>query len=115
MIDPIALWRQLADELEASDPGISTSTMMGLPCLRLDGAFFASLDKRSGELIVKLAADDVAERIAASRGHAFAPAGRVFREWVVVDRCDEPTWRAALADALEFARMKNGAASPRPR
>ncbi len=115
MIDPTVLWGQLADELEASDPGIGRSTMMGLPCLRLDGAFFASLDKRNGELVVKLPADDVADRIAASRGHAFAPAGRVFREWLVVDRCDEPSWRAALADALEFARKKNGAASPRPR
>ncbi len=29
----------------------------------------------------------------------------------------DPTvlWRAALADALEFARMKSGAASSRPR
>jgi len=28
--------------------------MMGLPCLRLDGAFFASCDRRTGDLLVKL-------------------------------------------------------------
>jgi len=101
-----ALWEQLADELEAADPGVSRSTMMGLPCLRLDGAFFASLDKRNDELIVKLAADDVAARVADGRGHAFAPAGKVFKEWLAVAAADEAAWRSLLADALAFARTK---------
>ncbi|MFM2073098.1 MAG: hypothetical protein RLZZ623_3362, partial [Actinomycetota bacterium] len=34
----------LAEEL-LQRPDVSRSTMMGLPCLRLDGAFFASLDR----------------------------------------------------------------------
>ena len=106
MSDGQGLWEQLAEEMEASDPAISRSTMMGLPCLRLDGAFFASLDKRSDELIVKLAAEDVSDRVATGTGHPFAPAGKVFREWVVVAASDEPAWRAALARALEFARTK---------
>jgi hypothetical protein len=38
-----ALWERLSGELLATDPAISRSTMMGLPCLRLDGALeFAS-------------------------------------------------------------------------
>ena len=106
MSDGGALWEQLAAELEASDPAISRSTMMGLPCLRLDGAFIASLDRRSGELIVKLAAADVSGRVASGTGRAFAPAGKVFREWLVVVPTAEPVWRAALEDALAFARMK---------
>ena len=99
-------WDTLAAELEASDPAIARSTMMGLPCLRLDGAFFASLDTRTDRLIVKLAADDVSARAADGTGQPFAPAGKVFREWVAIDRDDEHTWRRALADALAFARTK---------
>jgi hypothetical protein len=92
--------------MEASDPAISRSTMMGLPCLRLDGAFFTSLDKRSGDLIVKLAAADVAERIERGDGRPFAPAGKVFREWLALVHGPEDVWRAALADALAFAGKK---------
>ena len=99
-------WDQLAEELQAADPAISRSTMMGLPCLRLDGAFFASLDKRSGELIVKLSAEDVTIRIEDGRGRSFAPAGKVFREWMVVPGHEIDTWRSALDDALTFARAK---------
>ncbi len=33
---------------------VSRSSMMGWPCVRVDGAFFASLDRRLGDLIVKL-------------------------------------------------------------
>jgi len=106
MTEAQATWEQLADELEASDPAISRSTMMGLPCLRFEGAFFASLDKRNGELIVKLAASDVAARVADGRGHSFAPAGKVFKEWVVVVSRETGAWRAALDDALAFARTK---------
>ena len=106
MTETQALWEQLADELEATDPGVARSTMMGLPCLRLEGAFFASLDKRNSALIVKLAADDVAARIAAGRGSPFAPAGKVFREWLVVHGEDPGTWRGAIGDALSFARTK---------
>ena len=106
MIDGGALWDQLSEELLASDPAISRSTMMGLPCLRLDGAFFASLDKRNGDLIVKLAADDVSSRIERGDGRSFAPAGKVFREWLAIDPGTDDAWRSALADALDFARTK---------
>ena len=99
-------WDKLGDELMASDPAIRRSTMMGLPCLRLDGAFFASLDKRSGDLIVKLAADDVAARVERGAGRPFAPAGKVFREWLAIRPASEETWRSALEDALAFARTK---------
>jgi len=106
MSDSVSLWGRLADELEASDPAIGRSTMMGLPCLRLDGAFFASLDKRNGELIVKLSAADVSERVAAGTGHSFAPAGKVFREWLAIESSAEEDWRGALADAVAFARSR---------
>jgi hypothetical protein len=106
MSESRAVWDQLADELQAGDPAISRSTMMGLPCLRLDGAFFASLDERNGDLIIKLAADEVSARVTDGRGRSFAPAGRVFREWLAIGPSSIKAWRAALADALAFAGTK---------
>ena len=43
----------LADPL-LRQAGVTRSTMMGFPCLRLDGDFFASCDRRNGHLVVKL-------------------------------------------------------------
>lgn len=31
-----------------ADPAVQRSTMMGLPCIRFTGRFFASLDRRTG-------------------------------------------------------------------
>ena len=98
------MWQRLGEELAASDPAITWSTMMGFPCLRYDGAFFASLDHRSDDLVVKLAAADVAARVQAGTGKPFAPAGKVFKEWLAIDPDDEAVWRAAMADALAFVR-----------
>ena len=96
-----ALWERLSDELVGSDPAITRSTMMGLPCLRVDGAFFASLDRRSGDLVVKLSGDQVSAMVASGDGRAFAPAGKVFREWVAIEPASEEVWRSALRGALE--------------
>jgi hypothetical protein len=76
--------------------------MMGLPCLRVHGAFFASCDRRSGDLLVKLPQQRVDELVAAGRAHAFAPAGRRFREWAAVPPEWSRTWRRLLDDALAF-------------
>jgi hypothetical protein len=86
-----------------ADPAVCRSTMMGLPCVRLDGRFFASLDRRSGALLVRLPAQRVAQIIASGHGEAFAPAGRVFREWVAVPRPDRRRWRSLLAEARDHA------------
>lgn len=98
------VWRRLGEELVASDPAIGWSTMMGYPCLRVEGAFFASLDARSGDLLVKLPAEVVRERVAAGAGRPFAPAGRVFREWLALPAAPEAVWRRAMAEALAFVR-----------
>jgi hypothetical protein len=65
---------QLAEPLLAR-PGVTRSTMMGLPCLRLHGAFFASCDRRTGDLLVKLPEARVGDLVGAGTAHAFAPAG----------------------------------------
>jgi uncharacterized protein (TIGR02453 family) len=77
-----------------ADPAVQRSTMMGLPCVRLDGRFFASLDRRTGALLVKLPAARVGELIADGVGEPFAPAGRVFRQWVAIGN---PTGNAGNA------------------
>ncbi len=106
MTEAEARWEQLSGELEAADPAVGRSTMMGRPCLRLDGAFFASLDRRTGELVVKLDAADVSARIERGEGQPFAPAGKAFREWLATASTSEAEWRSLLADARSFARTR---------
>lgn len=84
------------------DERVSRSTMMGFPCVRVDGDFFASLDHRSGDLLVKLPKDRVEELVLAGTGQPFAPAGRTFREWVSIPNEDEDTWSALIAEARSF-------------
>jgi hypothetical protein len=83
-------------------PGVATGTMMGFPCLRVSGAFFASCDHRTGDLIVKLSRARVEQLIADGIGKPFAPAGRVFREWVLITDRDENLWTALIDEAREF-------------
>jgi hypothetical protein len=73
--------------------GVSRSTMMGLPCLRVDGRFFASFDRRTGDLLVKLPAPRVDQLVLAGQAHPFAPAGRRFREWAAVPVARSRSWR----------------------
>ena len=82
--------------------GVTRSTMMGLPCLRIDSAFFASCDHRTGDLLVKLPEQRVNELVDAGRAHPFAPAGRRFREWAAVPPRHSRTWPALLDEALAF-------------
>jgi hypothetical protein len=83
-------------------PGVEPGTMMGFPCLRVSGAFFASCDHRTGDLIVKLPRHRVEELIDAGIGKPFAPAGRTFREWVVIDHRDEARWVEVIDEARLF-------------
>ncbi|MEU4293147.1 hypothetical protein AB0E63_33410 [Kribbella sp. NPDC026596] len=98
--------RELYDELTDDllyEPAIGRSTMMGYPCLRLAGRFFASYDTTSG-LVVKLPAARVSELVDSGAGAQFAPAGKVFREWVALPTIDRDLWRALLREAVDFAR-----------
>jgi hypothetical protein len=77
-----------------ADPAVQRSTMMSLPCLRRDGRFLASLDRRTGALLIKLPAERVRQLIDAGHGQEFAPAGRAFREWVAITAPDRQRWQA---------------------
>ena len=83
-------------------PGVTRSTMMGYPCLRVEKKFFATFDRDTGDLIVKLPIDRVNQLIAEGAGRAFSPAGRRFREWVALPVSSEREWPAYLDEALAF-------------
>lgn len=82
-------------------------TMMGFPCLRINGAFFASVDKRNGDLVVKLPAQQVDQMIAEGSGQAFSPNGRRFKEWIAVTSRDADQWLQLIRQAKSFVESKN--------
>ena len=95
-----SLFWELAEPFMAN--GAERSTMMGHPCLRMNGDFFASLEPKGANLLVKLPATRVTEMIDAGTAEPFAPAGRRFKEWALVTDRDEARWEALMQDALEF-------------
>jgi len=100
-----ALYDELTDDL-LYDPAIGRATMMGYPCVRLAGRFLASCDTRAGALVVKLPRDRVTELVDRGDGDSFAPAGKVFREWVSIPTVDRKLWHALLYEAADFARQQ---------
>jgi hypothetical protein len=99
--DDHTFWDVAASVLERR--GVTRSTMMGYPCLRLHGDFFASWDPTHDALIVKLDRPSVADSIAAGEGQPFAPNGRTFREWISIPATDAGSWSAHLDRAFELA------------
>jgi hypothetical protein len=97
------LYDELTDDL-LYDPAIGRATMMGYPCVRLAGRFLASYDDQAGCLVVKLPRERVTELVENGHGDPFAPAGKVFREWVSIPIVDRGTWQVVLAEAVDFAR-----------
>lgn len=100
------LFAELVERLY-EDPAVTPSTMMGLPCVRYDGRFFASLDRRTGALLVKLPAHRVTALVERGAGEHFAPAGRTFREWLSVPKPDRARWRRLIDEAVRFAQLPN--------
>jgi hypothetical protein len=91
--------------------GVTRSTMMGFPCLRLDGDFFACCDRHTGDLVVKLDATRVAGLIGAGKAEPFAPSGRPFREWARIPQRLHRSWPRLLDQALECSAERR---APRP-
>ena len=79
--------------------------MMGHPCLRINGDFFASMERNTGDLIGEASGHHRSnEMIEAGTAEPFAPAGRRFKEWALITSRDEDQWEALLHDALAFVR-----------
>ena len=71
-------------------------------CIRVGKEFLAMPEYTTGDLVVKLPRARVDELIEAGQGLAFAPAKKIFREWVQVPGRDEALWTALLAEAYDF-------------
>ncbi len=97
-----ALYETLAGRM-LLHPAVQRGTMMGYPCLRFEGRFFACQHRQSRGLIVKLPKERVTALVESDAGRSFAPSGRVFREWVEVAGTDEAAWAARLEEAQAFA------------
>lgn len=100
-------WK-LADPL-LTQAGVTRSTMMGFPCLRLAGDFFASCDRRTGHLVIKLNEARATALIDAGRAEPFAPNGRPFREWVSIPERFARSWPRLLDEALDCSADRRSA------
>ncbi|MFT5143131.1 MAG: hypothetical protein ACI80V_003703 [Rhodothermales bacterium] len=87
---------------------ISKGTMMGFPCLRTHGDFFASMEPSTGHLVVKLASGRVQQMIADGEGYEFKPSGKRFKEWVTVTDRDEQKWEDLLVESVNFVDRSKG-------
>jgi hypothetical protein len=97
----------LASELMAEDESIVESTIMNGPCLRVGTEFLALVDFKGSGLVVKLPKSRVSELIAMGDGRPFAPAGKVFAEWLSVPAPDRRRWRGLLREGVEFAKSSS--------
>ncbi len=81
---------------------IDEGTIMGGPCVRARGEFVGMPHHKGPGLVVKLARETVVAMIDAGEGASFAPAGKVFKEWVLIEKFDEERWRDLIRASVEF-------------
>jgi len=103
-----AYFRELAQPL-VDQTGITRSSMMGFPCLRREGDFFVSCDRRNGNLVVKLDEARVTALIDAGQAEPFAPNGRRFREWATIPFEQRRHWVGLIDEALHASAARAGA------
>ncbi len=96
------LFWELAEELQAADDRVVEGTIMSSSCLRVGDEFLAMPHHKKDGLVVKLPRERVSEIIAAGDGESFAPAGKVFAEWLAVTAIDGARWRALLHEGIAF-------------
>lgn len=75
---------------------------MGGACVRSRGEFVGMPHHKGNGIVVKLPSERVEALIEVGVGASFAPAGKVFREWVLVEAFDEDQWTALLRQSISF-------------
>jgi len=98
-------YQQLEAQFSQLD-GVARSTMMGTPCLRYKGEFFAMMFEKQDSLIIKVSADRVNELIANGQGNEFNFTKKRFKEWVLIPIEFDDKFERYLQEALEYARLK---------
>lgn len=81
---------------------LDEGTIMGGPCVRAGGEFVGMPNHKGPGIVVKLDRTDVDAMIEAGEGASFAPAGKVFREWVLVEAHDDDRWQELLRASVAF-------------
>lgn len=93
----------VADEFIAGGR-VEEGTKMGHHCLRATptGGFIATVDRSTGDLVVKLPGERVEELVEFGDGLPFAPGGKTFREWVQIPTYDADEWAQLIGEAINF-------------
>ncbi|MDW3216427.1 MAG: hypothetical protein R8G01_20720 [Ilumatobacteraceae bacterium] len=99
--DEDVFW-ELIEELQLEDPRVEEGTIMNGRCVRVAGEFLGLVGYRGSGMVVKLPRTRVDELIAAGIGEPFAPAKKVFREWVSIPKRDRRRWRSLLREGVAF-------------
>lgn len=96
----VALFWDVAADLMSRHASVVEGTIMNGRCLRVGKEFLALVDYKGSGLVVKLSRKRVEELLASGEGQPFAPAGRVFKEWVSVPKPDRRRWRSLLEEGV---------------
>lgn len=101
-LSPAELFWELIDELHGEDPRVAEGTIMGGRCARVGSEFLGCVDHRGSGLVVKLPKSRVDELIEQGHGQPFAPAKKVFKEWVSIPKLDRRQWKGLLRESIAF-------------
>ena len=85
-----------------AEGSIEEGTIMGGPCVRSGGEFVGMPHHKGPGIVVKLPRDRVDALVGAGEGAPFAPAGKVFKEWVLIEAHDEDRWQELLRESIAF-------------
>jgi hypothetical protein len=107
----VALFWDLAGDLMSEYTDVVEGTIMNGRCLRGGKEFLALVDYKGSGLVVKLSKKRVEELLASGVGQPFAPAGRVFREWVSVPKPDRRRWCSLLHEGVVSRRAAGSSSS----
>lgn len=97
-----SLFWELIEELQLEDSRVEEGTIMNGRCARVAGEFLGLVDYKGSGMVVKLSKARVAELIDQGVGRPFAPATKVFKEWVSIPQRDRRRWRSLLRESIEF-------------